>query len=100
MSEWRKIPGFDYEINKQTQVRNTKTGYILKHHENWRGYLYVSLSKKGKHHVRTIHYLMMLTFVGQRPEGMDVRHLDGNKKNNSLDNLAYGTRKENIHDGS
>jgi hypothetical protein len=37
-------------------------------------------------------------FLGRVPEGVDVRHLDGNPRNNSPENLAIGTRAENAHD--
>lgn len=45
-----------------------------------------------------IHTVVLLTFVGAKPQGSDVRHLDGDIKNNRLDNLAYGTRTQNILD--
>lgn len=37
-------------------------------------------------------------FHGLRPEGMEVRHLDGNSQNDAASNLAWGTRSENIRD--
>ncbi|KOF56637.1 MULTISPECIES: NUMOD4 motif-containing HNH endonuclease [Clostridium] len=45
-----------------------------------------------------VHHLIALTFLGDRPKGYDVRHLDGNPQNNKLSNLAYGTRTQNILD--
>ena len=42
-----------------------------------------------------LHTLMAETFVGPRPPGMGVRHLDGNPGNNAPENLAWGTQKEN-----
>jgi len=45
-----------------------------------------------------VHQLVARTFHGPQPEGQDVRHLDGNPQNNRADNLAYGTRRENILD--
>lgn len=47
---------------------------------------------------RKVASLVMLAFVGERPEGMDIRHLDGVVTNNNLSNLCYGTRSENILD--
>ena len=38
-------------------------------------------------------------FIGQRPSGMEIRHLDGNPRNNKIENLAYGTHSENVLDG-
>lgn len=36
----------------------------------------------------------MEAFVGPRPEGLEVRHLDGDPSNNVLSNLTYGTRSD------
>jgi hypothetical protein len=47
---------------------------------------------------RFVHELMLITFVGPRPAGMECRHLDGNPANNALSNLAWGTRSENSFD--
>ena len=44
------------------------------------------------------HRLVMFAFVGPCPPGQEVRHLDGDKLNPSLDNLVYGTRSENMRD--
>ncbi len=42
-----------------------------------------------------VHVLMMKTFIGPRPEGLVINHLDGNKHNNLLNNLEYCTNLEN-----
>lgn len=47
---------------------------------------------------RLVHCLVALAFLGPRPSGMDVRHLNGCKADNRSANLAYGTRKENEED--
>ena len=43
-------------------------------------------------------HVILETFVEKRPEGLVCRHLDGNIRNNNMDNLCWGTHKENIHD--
>ncbi len=45
-----------------------------------------------------IHRLVLEAFVGPCPEGMECRHLDGDGTNNRLENLAWGTPKENSAD--
>lgn len=45
-----------------------------------------------------VHLLVLRLFRGPAPEGMQARHLDGNKDNNRLDNLEWGTPKENNQD--
>jgi hypothetical protein len=47
---------------------------------------------------RLVHHLVYAAFHGARDPGLDVRHLDGDPANNRPDNLAQGTRSENILD--
>lgn len=47
---------------------------------------------------RYLHRLVLEAFVGTAPGGMEARHLDGNRFNNTVSNLAWGTRKENHAD--
>ena len=42
----------------------------------------------------------MWAFVGQQAKGVEVRHLDGNPRNNTLSNLAYGTKSDNMQDAA
>ncbi|MBS4104010.1 HNH endonuclease [Tsukamurella paurometabola] len=42
--------------------------------------------------------LIAVTWLGPRPEGQDLRHLDGNPSNDTLDNLAWGTPAEVAQD--
>src|SRR5262245_18248010 len=45
---------------------------------------------EGRPVSRHVHVLVLETFVGPRPAGQQCRHLDGNKENNRLTNLAWG----------
>lgn len=64
-----------------------------------RGYLLVNLySEVQPPKSYRVHRLILETFVGPCPVGMEGRHLDGNKQNNHLTNLAWGTPKENGKD--
>ena len=60
------------------------------------GHLYVVLGH-GEAGV-PVHQLVMRAFVGEPPEGMEVRHLNGDPTDNRLENLKYGSRTENILD--
>ena len=62
------------------------------------GYLQVSLSKDHRKVVRKVHGLVLEAFVGSRPQGMECRHLNGDQRDNRLENLAWGTHKENTAD--
>lgn len=72
-------------------------GRLLSARPDMRGYMTVSLSKDGKTKNCRVHRLMMLTFCfADGCELLDVNHIDGDKKNNSLSNLEWATRSENI----
>ncbi len=60
-----------------------------------RGYLTVGLRAGGISKTRMVHHLILEAFAGQRPLGMETRHLNGDKKDNRVANLAWGTPAEN-----
>lgn len=45
-----------------------------------------------------VHRLVLAAFRGIRLPGMVARHLNGNQLDNRLENLAWGTQKENVDD--
>ena len=47
---------------------------------------------------KPVHQLVAFTFLGPRPEGLDILHINGNPLDNRAENLMYGTRTENILD--
>ena len=47
-----------------------------------------------------IHTLVAETFIGVRPEGQVIDHIDGNKSNNDVSNLRYTTVAENCKKGN
>jgi len=61
-------------------------------------YLLVSLFKNSKQYICCVHRLVLETYVGECPENMECRHLDGNLYNNKLKNLKWGTKSENSLD--
>ena len=96
---WLPIPGYeDYDVSDEGQVRSRKRGtprlLRLQAAGDRRRYRKVSLPVDQKY----VHHLVAEAFIGPRPDGMEVRHLDGDPTNNCLDNLAYGTSAENSAD--
>lgn len=87
-----------YIVNDQGVIWNENTGNKIKHKVETDGYVRVSLMKigGGTTYVQ-LHRLLMMAF---RPvEGMErlqVNHIDGNKENNTFDNLEWCTSKENL----
>lgn len=101
---WKSIPDFDdYEVSdlgRIRRVKNFKPGHRIREalavRRAGRGYLLVGLSRNGKMHSFNVHRLVARVFIGECPPGKQVAHLDGNKTNNRLGNLAYVTPRENM----
>ena len=108
LTEWRAVPGYEgfYEVSDGGSVRGltrqvanrTVRGRNLKPIINRGGYARVALQGIGKPVYRSIHALVLEAFVGPRPEGAVTRHLDGDRLNNCVENLAWGTATENQYD--
>jgi hypothetical protein len=62
------------------------------------GYLRVGLSKDGTGVIRHIHSLVLETFVGPRPSGMEACHGPNGQLDNHLANLAWNTPSANSRD--
>lgn len=62
------------------------------------GYRNLILYNKGVRHYYKNSKVIILTFKGDRPDGMVIRHLDGNPLNDNICNLEYSTQKENLLD--
>lgn len=108
--QWLPVPKYEelYEVSNLGRVRslprspkNGKRGFpgtLLKLKRVGNGYYGVNLWKENKQKTVAVHVLVAESFIGIRPTGLHIRHLDGNKKNNQLINLTYGTRSENALD--
>ena len=95
---FKKIPGIeDYEVSNYGRVKSLKNNKekILKPHLSHNGYRRINFSFGKKYTHKKIGYLVLLAFVGPREPGMTVSHLDGNNKNDRLDNLIYETLLDN-----
>ena len=59
-------------------------------------YSRVTLSVDGKYLDRYVHQMVAETYLGKRPDGLVIDHVNGNHLNNNATNLEYVTRTENI----
>ena len=59
------------------------------------GYYRFSVGHNGS---TRVHSLAAIQWFGSYDEGLEVRHLDGNQKNNRRENLALGTATQNAFD--
>jgi hypothetical protein len=108
---WKPIEGFPgFDVSDLGRVRSwwslgckariTNTARVRKPVPDKEGYLTVNLRnpKTRKYTCLKIHRLVLESFVGPCPDGMECRHLDGDPGNCALTNLRWGTKLENAAD--
>lgn len=101
--EFKKIPslGFMYEVNGDgTIIRNVKSKRRLKcfkkHHNSNTEYWCTQVNYKGRIRKVFLHRVVAECWIGPRPEGMQVDHIDRNSLNNHYSNLRYVTKSEQM----
>ncbi|MCG2197232.1 NUMOD4 motif-containing HNH endonuclease [Staphylococcus epidermidis] len=109
--KWRDVVGYEgiYEVSNKGRVRThkNKTTYTKKHGvRHWRQrYLKdktpngrdvrVSLWKDGKHKDFLVHRLVAFAFMPVIKGKECINHIDGNPKNNNVENLEWCNHLEN-----
>lgn len=93
----KKIKNYEnYMATEDGRIYSIKRKCYLKLQTVTNGYLMVGLFKNGVSKYLLVHRLIAETFI-EKPEKCDiVNHLDGNKKNNNVNNLEWTTQSENV----
>ena len=98
MSEiWKSVEGSlgKYEVSNLGKVRNGETKHILHQFIGKDGYCRTQLAGVINKTV-TIHRLVAKAFIPKIEGKTFVNHIDGNKQNNTVENLEWCTRSENM----
>ena len=97
---WKQYLDTQYEVSNLGNVRNKNTKVVLSQEDTGNGYLCVGLQiDKGVYKKTRVHRMVAMAFLEfQRTEERnEVDHINGNKSDNSVDNLRWCTHKENMN---
>lgn len=105
--EWRWVPGYEgyYEVSNRGRVRSynkravkgpvDEPQRVLSQSTSTKAYPKVTLNKDGSMETPYVHKLVLEAFRGPCPDGCEASHINGNPKDNRLENLNWETREEN-----
>lgn len=109
--QWKDIQGYEglYQVSNMGKIkalrRRVDTG---KCHREWgehflsygvddSGYFRTNLAKDGANKTVKVHRLVAEAFIPNPDNKPTVNHKDGNKQNNSVENLEWATMSEQLH---
>lgn len=113
--EWRPVSGYEgyYEVSNLGRVKSA--AIFIRHDGNWAevggyvkkikiknqninryGYKAIKLCKLGKCKTLLVHRLVALAFIPTDNPKNQINHMDGNKENNTIENLEWVTAAENM----
>lgn len=107
---WKDIPGYEgfYQASNLGNIRSIdrvvphgKNGFVKAKSKQlkaalYQGYYKVALCTNRKLKSFYVHKLVAITFIGPKIDGKEINHIDGNKINNSVLNLEWCSRSENV----
>lgn len=106
LETWKPIIGTQQEVSDHGRLRSwasrgselfAKEPRLLKTYADKNGYIHGSIFQYGRRKNVTIHPLVAEAFIGPRPPGMQINHIDGDKSNNRPSNLEYVTCQANLN---
>ena len=111
LEEWRPVSEYEglYEVSSEGRIRSTKRTTIR---ANGRplpikerilspapagggGYLAVNVCFGTGRKTVPVHKIVLGAFSGPRPDGFEAMHMNGDRTDNRIKNLSWGTRGEN-----
>ena len=98
MERWKYINGWEdkYAVSNTGKVKNLISGKLISQHDNGVGYKKVLLWRDGVGGEKAyVHRLVADAFLPEKCGKTEVNHRDGDRSNNTVDNLEWVTSSEN-----
>lgn len=94
---WKDVSGYEglYRISNSGKVYSCRRNKEMRPADS-NGYFIVCLCKNSNYKVKSVHRLVAEAFIPNTNNFNVVNHIDGNKKNNRVDNLEWCTQKQNV----
>lgn len=107
MEQWLPCPGHEikYRVSTFGNVKSVpyyrmdgvfQRGKLLSQFPASNGYSYVWIWDGGKRYKYNVHRLIAKAFLKNPDNKFTVNHINGNKRDNRIENLEWATSKENI----
>lgn len=107
--EWKTIKDFpNYQVSNMGRIRSIdridsrgyyQKGKLLRPYKRLKdGYLKINLYNKNTIHTKYVHRIVLETFKCNTINNMECCHNNGNRSDNKIKNLRWGTHKENSLD--
>ena len=99
MEKFKQIEGFEnYQVSNLGNIKSIAQGKekIMSCGTSSKGYAQISLTSNGVRKTFKAHRLVALAFITNPNNYTEVNHINGNKKDNRVENLEWCTRKENM----
>lgn len=95
---WKKWKNSPYEVSNKGRVRRIGSNEIRKPRDDDRKHQRMNLTWDGKREEPPLHQMVMELFGPPKPKGENIviLHKDNNGTNNSISNLKWGTKSENV----
>jgi hypothetical protein len=114
MEQWKDVNGFEglYQVSNKGRVKSldriiknngsysgviTRKEIILKQTTNRLGYKVITLNKDGVRFFKIVHRLVAESFIINKHNYKEVNHKDLDKANNTIENLEWCSRSQNIN---
>lgn len=100
--EYKQVPGYqEYYAGYNGNIYSSKTNKILSPGISCNGYKMVYLMDSNhKRNTKRVNRIVALAWIPNPNNLPHVHHIDENKLNNSVDNLKWVTRTENMNAGT